>query len=320
MDDQLPIEIPELPGLDVSQIPMIDNPTGYSTYQVGLTQEPNARRNPALNPSHTGSSHCGVGTLNKDIVEGTSLLFAKSFANNTPNINDLSEFLEPVTMENVHRELIGKAENIFETNTSDNLSSYLSICVYLSSNNLLPPLAMDKLVMLLEKSNTHLRLEALLQPHTTTTEIFLNDLLASAAKLGKTDMTRILINHGTDLDATGGRPMRATPLSLAIEAGYVECVRLLLQAGADPNQATAEKTPLQIACAKRKDSFAIVELLLKCGAHISPPQDSSRLTPLQLAVEQCQTDVVRLLLQWKANPNSFTTSKRGNALQISCSR
>lgn len=55
------------------------------------------------------------------------------------------------------------------------------------------------------------------------------------------------------------------------------------------------------------------------AAHVNPPQDSSRLTALQLAVDQSRTDIVRLLLQWKADPNTFTTSESGTALQIACS-
>jgi ankyrin repeat protein len=298
----------------------MENLTEFSSNQEGLIREPYTSRTPALNPVHTESSHCGLGSLNRDILEGTSLLSTKIFSNSAPNINKLSEYLEPFTIENVHHELIREAETIFHTDSSDNLPPFLSLCIYLSSNNLLPPLAMDRLVMLLAKSNSHLRLETLLKSksQSTTMEIFMSDLLASAATLGNTDITRILINHGADLDATRGRLMRATPLSLAIKFGHFECVRLLLEAGSDPNLATEEKTPLQIACSTRKCSITIVELLLKSGAHINPPQDSGRLTALQLAVNECQINVVRLLLQWKADPNTFTTSKIGTPLQIAC--
>jgi ankyrin repeat protein len=318
--DQLPIAIPELHGPDASHIPMMENLTEFFSNQEGLIREPYTSRTPALNPIHTESSHCGLGSLNRDILEGTSLLSTKIFSNSAPNINKLSEYLEPFTIENVHHELIRKAETIFHTDSSDNLPPFLSLCIYLSSNNLLPPLAMDRLVMLLAKSNSHLRLETLLKSksQSTTMEIFMSDLLASAATLGNTDITRILINHGADLDATRGRLMRATPLSLAIKFGHFECVRLLLEAGSDPNLATEEKTPLQIACSTRKCPITIVELLLKSGAHINPPQDSGRLTALQLAVNECQINVVRLLLQWKADPNTFTTSKIGTPLQIAC--
>lgn len=36
-------------------------------------------------------------------------------------------------------------------------------------------------------------------------------------------------------------------------------------------------------------------------------------------MDQSRTDIVRLLLQWKADPNTFTTSESGTALQIACS-
>ncbi|KAF7136682.1 hypothetical protein CNMCM5793_005960 [Aspergillus hiratsukae] len=55
---------------------------------------------------------------------------------------------------------------------------------------------------------------------------------------------------------------------------------------------------------------AYVGLLLHFGAHVNPPQDCARLTPLQLAVQHRQPGLVQLVLDNKANPNSFTTAKR----------
>jgi ankyrin repeat protein len=258
---------------------------------------------------------CDLKHLNEDIVKGTRELFS----NPVRNLNDLSESLEPITMEYVHSDLIKKAKNIFQSDRSNNLAHYLSLCVYLSSNNLLSPLAMNKLVALLAKTKFQVILGTLLQSPSTTTEIFMSNCLASAAQLGEIEIIRTLINHGVDVDATRGNVVRRTPLSLAIMHGNIECARLLIENGSDLNPSGADETPLQIACDTYKYSVEMIQLLLDSGAHVNPPQNSARLTALQLAVRRCRTDIVNLLLQWKADPNSFTTSESGTALQIACS-
>ncbi|KAH8705963.1 ankyrin repeat-containing domain protein [Talaromyces proteolyticus] len=287
--------------------------------EVTLESDIDLTSSNAIPTPQSGSSHAGLESLNKEIVKGTESLFMEYGVSRSRNICGLSKFLEPITIGSVHSDLIRKARTIFQADSSDNLSHYLSLCVYLSSNNLLPSYAMDKLIRLLAKTKPKLRLKTLLQSHTTTTEIFMSDLLASAASLGEVEITRILINHGADVDAMRGDFPRVTPLCLAIEGENVGCVKLLLEAGADPNLAVAGNTPLQTACSAFEISIEILELLLKSGAHLNPAQDSARLTALQLAVRRRRADVVRLLIQWKADPNSYTTSKHGTALQVACS-
>jgi ankyrin repeat protein len=63
----------------------------------------------------------------------------------------------------------------------------------------------------------------------------------------------------------------------------------------------------------------MVHLLLQFGAHLNPLQDCARHTPLQIAVRKREFELVRLLLERKANPNAFTTSKDGTALQLAYS-
>lgn len=260
--------------------------------------------------------YCDFEHLNKEIVKGTGELF--SFSNPVRNLKDLSESLKPITMEYVHSDLVRKAKNIFQSDRSNNLSHYLSLCVYLSSNNLLSPLAMNKLVELLAKTKFQVILGTLLQSPSTTTEIFMSNCLASAAELGEIEIVRTLIDHGVDVDVTRGNFARRTPLSLAIKNGNIECVRLLIENGSDLNPAAADETPIQIACKTYHTSVEMVQLLLESGAYVNPPQDSSRLTALQLALKVGRKDIVRLLLQWKADPTTFTTSESGTALQIAC--
>ncbi|KAF7592111.1 hypothetical protein BBP40_000659 [Aspergillus hancockii] len=167
------------------------------------------------------------------------------------------------------------------------------------------------------ENNSQSRLRALVKSTTTTMEIFKSNLLASAAARSEVEICQILIDAGADTDAPSESTWRTTALHRALRGGNLECVRMLLDAGADPNLVVDGKTPLHIAC-NVHNPYDAVKILLDSGAHVNPPQDSARLTPLQWAVNNREVEVVRLLLDTGADPNCFTTSKKGTALQMAC--
>ncbi len=119
--------------------------------------------------------------------------------------------------------------------------------------------------------------------------------------------------------AAGANPNLAdnqgvTPLSDAASAGNLEAVKLLLDAKADPNAGTFYPP---LFCAIRSGSTNLVELLLRAGADPNLPGriefERSRLgggsggastnLPLEFACSYNQPEIVRLLLQFKADPN-----------------
>ncbi|KAE8370156.1 ankyrin repeat-containing domain protein [Aspergillus caelatus] len=264
---------------------------------------------------------CDSNSLIDEIIGQARLALSCRYHPKTDDkaLSECLSFLEPITIGDVRTDLTRKAESIFQSRSSDILSHYLSLCVYLSSNNMLSTLSTDKLISLIVKSRSQLRLKTLLHSKTTTMEIFMSNLLASAAAMGEIEICEILINAGADIDAPSGLGSRRTSLHRALCGRQLDCVRMLLDAGADPNLAVDGMTPLHLAT-ELYGSYDSVKVLLDSGAHAHPPQDSARLTPLQLAVKGLQTEVIRLLLEAKANPNSFTTAKRGTALQIACGR
>lgn len=89
------------------------------------------------------------------------------------------------------------------------------------------------------------------------------DLLACAAPMGKvSDMAR-LIEFGADVN---GLSQFGYPLSMAARAGHLEAVKLLLDAGADPNRKDSKgRTPLQYAKSRRKNT-SMIALLTQRGA------------------------------------------------------
>ncbi len=69
----------------------------------------------------------------------------------------------------------------------------------------------------------------------------LNRGLLLASLLGHTDVARVLLKHGAEVDAAG--PEGRTPLSWARQSGNAELEKLLLEAGADSTAASSAPTP-----------------------------------------------------------------------------
>jgi ankyrin repeat protein len=67
-----------------------------------------------------------------------------------------------------------------------------------------------------------------------------------AAGRGLTECLRILLQHGADARAQLG-PVRATALHLAVEEGHTDCARVLIEAGAYINACNSKlQTPLHL--------------------------------------------------------------------------
>jgi ankyrin repeat protein len=89
--------------------------------------------------------------------------------------------------------------------------------------------------------------------------------------------------------------------TFSAEPGIVEIVRLLLNAGADPNEVyesvcTVER-PSGLLLAVRRNDASVTKLLLAAGADPNAAGDSSigRLTPLELALSEGHMEVAALL-------------------------
>lgn len=95
-----------------------------------------------------------------------------------------------------------------------------------------------------------------------------------AASLNRSEMAKVLIDHGADVNESGPFPWKA--LHLAATHGHLEMVRLLLDCGADPNikihiqpgyYHALGQTPLHEACWNNK--LDIAESLIERGADVN---------------------------------------------------
>jgi ankyrin repeat protein len=114
------------------------------------------------------------------------------------------------------------------------------------------------------------------------------------------DATSVLSLLAEKVDFRGGDEWGNTALAKATLSGHVEVVRLLLQAGADPDgELDAECTPLMVA-----SKAAIAELLIGAGADPNRLIDGS--TPLSAAAHRNSLEVAAVLLAAGAKPDVLT--------------
>jgi ankyrin repeat protein len=111
----------------------------------------------------------------------------------------------------------------------------------------------------------------------------LSTALVYAANCGDIDSARSLLALGAPIDAAALQDH--TPLTAAAIAGYEDCLRLFLEAGADPDRAGAEGlTALAWAAKVDPGHSRIVRALLAAGA--DPKRSpAGQPTPIELAEE-----------------------------------
>ena len=134
-----------------------------------------------------------------------------------------------------------------------------------------------------------------------TPENDLAEVLFVAIRSGDlTALGQLLANHpGVESAPLGGRHSTRTPLHVATDwPGYFpngpQVVRLLIEAGADPNaRSSGDETPLHWAASS--DDSDVADALIEGGADVDAP-DGSIGTPLANAVGYGCWNVARLLV------------------------
>jgi ankyrin repeat protein len=88
--------------------------------------------------------------------------------------------------------------------------------------------------------------------------------LIVAARSGATDVVRVLLEHGADVNARTQDGRTALMGAAFSESGRPVTVKLLLDRGADPNAKSGQLTALTLA--KNRGAVEIVRMLTAAGA------------------------------------------------------
>lgn len=139
--------------------------------------------------------------------------------------------------------------------------------------------------------------------------------LLHAARSGSTDIVRLLVESGANIDTND--EITQTPLSQAAEKGHEEVVKLLLATGlVDPNVREKPQGWTPLWWATQNGHAGVVKLLLDTGKiELDAADEGSGQTPLSIAAENGYIEIVRLLLESGADPTLKDKKHRLNALE-----
>ena len=202
-------------------------------------------------------------------------------------------------------EHIGDIPETFGLTKLDANAHYLSLAVYLMSNNMLGLEYRIKIIDYLDNHIDSRVVEALLSSKTLTISAFGENLWEAAIEARNTNIIKAILRIGVKADHRFGY-FRCTAIQYAIRKGYIELIGILLNAGADVNAPAGVqygKTALQEAVEKRDTE--LVGILLNAGADVNAPAASADgRTALQAAVETGDIELVRILLNAGADVNA----------------
>src|SRR5215470_611815 len=122
--------------------------------------------------------------------------------------------------------------------------------------------------------------------------------LMYAAAFGNVKQMKLLLEAGVDVNARNA--FHATALIWA--GGDAVKSRMLIEHGADVNVRTQQGRTALMAAAKRNGNADLVRLLLKMGADVKTPGD----TTLIAAAQSGDIEIMRLLIESGANVNCIS--------------
>ncbi|KAJ5191083.1 uncharacterized protein N7498_010068 [Penicillium cinerascens] len=129
-------------------------------------------------------------------------------------------------------------------------------------------------------------------------------LLSCAARVGYTDMVRLLLDAGADVNLQFPCGDYGSALTAACAGGEMESVKLLLDHGADVNlQLTSGIYGSALAAASHNDNLEAVKLLITNGAVVDLQLKNGEFgSALAAAANKADLRIINLLLQAGANP------------------
>ena len=129
----------------------------------------------------------------------------------------------------------------------------------------------------------------------------------------RTEIVRILLSHGADVNATNWSDTNA--LILACQKGFVGVATVLLEHGANPNSSDwTGRCALSFAC--ESEDFGVIELLLRHGADPNLASKDKN-TMLMIACRKERVDLVDLVVQHSADTGDLSSSQVSPIMAVS---
>ena len=117
--------------------------------------------------------------------------------------------------------------------------------------------------------------------------------LGLAAYFGHPSIVEFLLKNGAEVKLAARNTQKVTALHAGASRGGAEIVKMLLDAGADPN-VKQERGFVPLHSAAANGNAAVVELLLKYGARADAKADDGK-TPTDMAMAQGHKDLAEML-------------------------
>jgi len=121
--------------------------------------------------------------------------------------------------------------------------------------------------------------------------------LGLAAFFGHRAIAEFLLKNGADVKTAARNAQKVTALHGAVARRDVEIVKMLLEAGADPN-ARQERGFVPLHDAAANGNAALVELLLQHGARADTKTDDGK-TAGDMAADRGHKELAEMLGNWK---------------------
>ncbi len=136
-----------------------------------------------------------------------------------------------------------------------------------------------------------------------------------AASNGSLQCVLLLLEAGAERDK-GRVDIGATPLLIAAGKGHLEVVRLLVESGANKDQGTTDDGMAPLFAAADQGHLEVVQFLVESGANKDQGTTDTGSTPLLIAAHKGHLEVVQFLVESGANTNQGTTDDGTTPLSI----
>jgi ankyrin repeat protein len=176
-----------------------------------------------------------------DIATFTQSILASSILNEisataAPTLQSIYSYIRALIPERYPRDLLSAAEKIFSPSIKEVLQGFLDILILLCSNNFISDQQTYQAASLAFAGGVESRLLSIFSITTPTVTEFANHLFRGALEAEDLDMVRLMIHGPSHSNPSSTLPKRGkTALEFAVARGNIELAKILLEAGASPN-------------------------------------------------------------------------------------